>query len=46
MEDHETLIGIVSFGSSCASKYPGIYTRVINYYDWIVENIDENLYDP
>lgn len=43
MESNErwTLIGVVSFGNDCASKgYPGIYTKVSNYYDWIYDNID------
>ena len=32
------LIGIVSWGESCASDYPGVYTRVFAEYDFLAEN--------
>lgn len=30
-----TLVGIISFGISCGSQIPGIYTRVASYTNWI-----------
>lgn len=32
------ITGVVSFGISCSTSLPGIYTRVSSYIDWI-ENI-------
>lgn len=33
-----SIVGITSFGLSCGTKVPGVYTRVYPYLDWI-ENI-------
>lgn len=37
------LVGIVSFGSAqCGlANFPGIYTRVDHFMDWILRNIKE-----
>lgn len=34
-------IGIVSYGFRCAEpEYPGVYTRVTSFLDWISQNIE------
>lgn len=36
LEDKEWIIlGVISYGIRCASGFPGIYTRVASYSDWI-----------
>merc|ERR1719506_1420065 len=38
----DELVGLVSWGISCADdEYPGVYTRISYYYDWIQETICE-----
>jgi Trypsin len=39
MEARWTQLGIVSFGNKCGEPgYPGVYTRISEYLDWIKEN--------
>lgn len=33
------IVGIVSFGISCGTQLPGIYTRVAHYVDWIASHV-------
>ena len=35
-----TLVGLVSWGSTTCSETPGVYTKISNLRDWILDNID------
>ena len=37
------VVGITSWGFECASSvYPGVYTNVAKYFDWIKNEIQQN----
>lgn len=45
-EDIGEVVGIVSFGVSCGSALPGVYTRVAFYLKWIESFVWPDTDDP
>jgi len=41
--EQDTLVGIVSWGKSCGSQYPGVYGRVSSAYSWINRAVCDEL---
>ena len=45
-ENHWVQVGIVSFGYQCGDvRYPGIYTNVNYFYDWMSTVMSEDSYN-
>lgn len=43
-DDHWMQAGIVSFGYACGDlRYPGVYTNVNYFYEWIAKTIEEEM---
>jgi secreted trypsin-like serine protease len=38
-EFYYTVVGVTSFGASCGSNIPGVYTRVDKYLEWIESKV-------
>lgn len=38
------LVGVVSYGGNCGVQgWPGVYTKVTSYLEWIAANVEENI---
>lgn len=42
LQDKAVLYGIVSFGVTCADEFPGVYTAVSYYLNWMNKIMTQN----
>lgn len=42
-DQHHVLVGIVAWGAICGQGWPGVYTNIYHYLDWINKTMDSLL---